>query len=68
MLDGAGEVIDHRLSDKQVVTLREGRGTVNRPMPEDKRRAVSLSDAEVAELAALGVRAQRYFDSPQVLE
>ena len=68
MLDGAGEVIDHRLSDKQVVTLREGRGTVNRPMPEDKRRAVSLSDAEVAELAALGVRAQRYFDSPQDLE
>lgn len=68
MLDGAGEVFDHRLSDKQVVTLREGRGTVNRPMPEDKRRAVSLSDAEVAELAALGVRAQRYFDSPQDLE
>jgi len=68
VLDGAGEVIDRRLSDKQVVTLREGRGTVNRPMPEDKRRAVSLSDAEVAELAALGVRAQRYFDSPQDLE
>ena len=68
VLDGAGKVLDHHLSDKQVITLREGKGTVSRPMPEDKRSAVSLSDTEVAELARLGATAQAYFDSPQDLE
>ncbi len=68
VLDASGRVLDHHLSDKQVITLREGKATVNRPMPEDKRRAVSLNDAEVAELARLGAKAQRYFGSPQDLE
>ncbi|MCC5991937.1 MAG: hypothetical protein JJT99_05380 [Rhodobacteraceae bacterium] len=68
VLDTTGKVLDHHLSDKQVITLREGKGTVNRPMPEDKRRAVSLSNAEVAELARLGARAQTHFDDPQDLE
>ncbi|MGY6547952.1 MAG: PEP/pyruvate-binding domain-containing protein [Roseinatronobacter sp.] len=68
VLDATGKVLSHHLSDKQVITLREGKGTVNRPMPEDRRRAVSLSDTEVAELAALGARAQKYFGTPQDLE
>ena len=68
VLDAQGKVLEHHLSDKQVITVREGKGTVNEPMPEEKRRAVSLNDREVAELAALGARAQKYFDSPQDLE
>ena len=68
VLDAKGAVLEHHLSDKQVITVREGKSTKNQPMPEDKRRAVSLSDTEVAELAALGARAQTYFDSPQDLE
>jgi len=68
VLDASGKVLDHHLSDKQVITVREGKGTVNQPMPEDKRRAVSLSDTEVAELARLGATAQTWFDSPQDLE
>ena len=68
VMDRSGKVLSHHLSDKQVITLREGKGTVNRPMPEDMRRAVSLSDAEVAELARLGARAQAYFGTPQDLE
>ena len=68
VLDASGKVLTHHLSDKQVITLREGKGTVNRPMPEEKRRAVSLTDAEVAELARLGARAQAHFDGPQDLE
>ncbi len=68
VLEASGKVLDHHLSDKQVITVREGKGTVNRPMPEEKRRAVSLSGAEVAELARLGARAQAYFGTPQDLE
>ncbi len=68
VLDASGKVLDHHLSEKQVITVREGNSTVNRPMPEEKRRAVSLSEAEVSELARLGATAQAYFDSPQDLE
>ncbi|MCC5988567.1 MAG: hypothetical protein JJT95_12865 [Pararhodobacter sp.] len=68
VLDAQGKVLEHHLSDKQVITVREGKGTVNEPMPEDNRRAVSLNDREVAELAALGARAQKHFDGPQDLE
>ncbi len=68
VLDASGKVLSHHLSDKEIITVREGKGTVNRPMPEDKRRAVSLSEAEVTELARLSAKAQAYFDSPQDLE
>jgi len=68
VLDASGKVLDYHLSDKRVITLREGKGTVNRPMPQDQRRAVSLNDVEVRELATLGGRAQAFFDSPQDLE
>ncbi|ODS94530.1 MAG: hypothetical protein ABS49_11820 [Erythrobacter sp. SCN 62-14] len=68
LLTSTGQVLDHHVSDKQVITVRDGTGTVNRPMPPDQRRAVSLSAAEVAQLAELGARAQDYFGSPQDLE
>jgi len=68
VLDAHGEVIEHRLSDKQVITLREGEGTVNRPMPEEKRRSVSLQADEIVALAQLGARAQQHFGNPQDLE
>ena len=68
VLDARGTVVSHTPADKQVMTVREGKGTVNRPMPEDKRRAVSLSEAEVTALANLGARAQTHFGSPQDLE
>lgn len=68
VLDSTGRVVEHHPADKLVYTVRQGRGTVNRTMPEDKRRAVALTEAEVAELAGLGARAQAYFGSPQDLE
>jgi pyruvate,water dikinase len=68
VLGGCGKVIEHHLADKQVITLREGEGTVNRPMPEEKRRAVSLQADEIAALSELGARAQQYFGKPQDLE
>ncbi|TVP44426.1 MAG: hypothetical protein EA350_11635, partial [Gemmatimonadales bacterium] len=68
VMNRAGQVVEHHVADKQVMTVREGKGTANRPMPEDRRRAVTLSDAEVAALAELGGRAEGYFGSPQDLE
>ncbi len=68
VLDSTGQVVEHHLADKQVITQREGKGTVNRPMPEDQRRTLTLNADEVAALAQLGARAQKFFDSPQDLE
>ncbi|MGY6552267.1 MAG: PEP/pyruvate-binding domain-containing protein [Erythrobacter sp.] len=68
LLDSSGAVLDHHVADKTVITVRRGKGTINQPMPAAQRRAVSLSDAEVAELARLGSAAQAYFGEPQDLE
>ena len=68
VLDRRGNVIEHHLADKQVITRREGEGTINRPMPEEKRRAVSLQADEIAALSELGTRAQQHFGNPQDLE
>ncbi len=68
LLESTGKVIEHHLADKQVITVREGAGTVNHSMPEEKRRALTLNMEEVAALADLGARAQQFFGSPQDLE
>jgi len=68
VLDASGKIIEHHLADKQVLTLREGKGTVNRSMPEEMRNAVSLHAHEIAALVKLGARAQQFFGSPQDLE
>jgi rifampicin phosphotransferase len=68
VLDHDGRVIERQIADKTVITVREGAGTRNRPMPEDKRSAVTLNEDEVAEIAGLGRRAEAYFEGPQDLE
>jgi rifampicin phosphotransferase len=68
VLDARGKVIEYQTGDKRVRTLREGEDIVTRPMPEEKRRAVSLQGDEVVALAELGARAQQHFESPQDLE
>ncbi len=68
VLDSEGEVVEQHRADKRVLTVREGQGTVNRPMPEAQRRVVTLNAAEVAELAALGRQAEDRFGTPQDIE
>ncbi|MCC5830822.1 MAG: hypothetical protein JJU36_15355 [Phycisphaeraceae bacterium] len=68
VLDTAGRIVSHRISDKKTITVREGKGTINRPMPEGQRRALTLDDHQVKALADLGQRAQAYFDHPQDIE
>jgi len=68
VLDHRGQVIEQQLADKQVLIQREGVGTIQRPMPEHRRRIATLQPDEVRALAALGVRAQQHFGSPQDLE
>jgi rifampicin phosphotransferase len=65
---GSGAVIDARIADKRVITVREGDGTVNRAMPPELRDAPSLQPGEVAALARMGRVAAEFFGSPQDIE
>jgi len=64
----SGEVIEARIADKRVITVREGDGTVNRPMPPELRDAPSLKPAGVGELARMGRAAAGFFGGPQDIE
>ena len=51
-----GAILTREIADKQVMTVLLRDGTEEQPVPEKKRRAPVLSDAQVAELVRLGVR------------
>jgi rifampicin phosphotransferase len=53
----------------QIVRDPERSGTLEQPVPEEKRAAATLSDAEAAKLAALGGRVTDYYEGfPQDME
>ncbi|MFC7588526.1 PEP/pyruvate-binding domain-containing protein [Nonomuraea antimicrobica] len=63
-----GAVAESRLGDKQVMTVRTGGGTEERPVPEGLRGAPVLDDAQALELAALGARVQDLYGVPMDVE
>ncbi|WP_344416274.1 PEP/pyruvate-binding domain-containing protein [Pseudonocardia ailaonensis] len=63
-----GAVRERRTADKQVMTVRAAGGTREVPVPEDKRRAPVLDDAQVAELVALGRRVAALYGGPTDIE
>jgi rifampicin phosphotransferase len=65
---GSGEILNRRIADKRVMTVREASGTATRDMPEYLRMAPALDDELVVELAGLGRSAAVAFGSPQDIE
>lgn len=63
-----GQVSAREIADKQVLTVRTAQGTEERPVPEAQRQARVLTDAQVAELAALGRRIEALYGTPQDVE
>lgn len=68
VLTSDGLVVETHIADKQVITVRKSEGSVNQPMPPEKRRLGTLTVSELAELAKLGCKAAQYFGSPQDIE
>lgn len=63
------QVVDRQVADKEtaVVPLAHG-GTRQVPVPESERSRATLTDAQVLELADLGIRAEAHFGAPQDME
>ncbi|MGD9529816.1 MAG: PEP/pyruvate-binding domain-containing protein [Pseudonocardia sp.] len=63
----AGDV-EMRVADKALMTVRTGNGTAEVPVPEERRRAPVLDEAEARELAAIGARAEELDGVPVDVE
>ncbi len=64
----SGRVIERDLADKQVMTVRVEGGTAEQPVPEHLRRAPTLSDEQVVELARLGAQIEKLYGTPMDIE
>jgi len=63
-----GRVLARETADKQLMTVRLDLGTAEQPVPEARRRAPVLDDAQAAELVALGVRIEQLYGMPMDIE
>jgi pyruvate,water dikinase len=64
----SGQVLTRETADKQVMTVLLGSGTEEQPVPEAKRQAPVLSDAEAAELVRTGAEIETLYGMPMDIE
>lgn len=64
----SGRVLTRQIEDKQVMTVLLGSGTVEQPVPENRRREPVLVDAQVARLVELGVQVEALYGMPMDIE
>lgn len=66
----SGEVLDVTIGTKEVMHVRDpvtGK-TIEKPTPEEKRKARCLSDDEIKRLAELGKKVEDHYQHPQDIE
>lgn len=63
-----GRVIKSQLAEKQLMTVRVDGGTVEVPVPAEKRSAPSLDDQALSELTRMGVQIEELFGTPMDIE
>jgi pyruvate,water dikinase len=63
-------VTERQIRDKRVMTARnsDGVGSVEAEVPTGQRRAPSLTDEQIAELGAIGLRIEGHYGFPQDVE
>lgn len=64
----SGNILSRQIADKQVMTALQEDGTLEQPVPEKKRRAAVLADAQAAELVRLGVQVESLYGMPMDIE
>jgi pyruvate,water dikinase len=69
VVDREGGVEEVTVADKKVMHVRsDGGETEERAVPEDRREARVLSEAEIADLVAVGERVEDHYGAPQDVE
>ncbi len=63
-----GRLLEHRIADKQVMTVRKDGGTQEQPVPEKLRTAPVLDEAAAAELTRLAVQIEQLYAMPMDIE
>jgi rifampicin phosphotransferase len=63
-----GAVLEERIADKRLITVKDAGGTALRDMPSSLREKPTLNAREIRELAALGRKAASFFGQPQDIE
>lgn len=63
-----GMVVDRTISDKTTMTVRTKGGTARQAVPDDRRTAAVLSDADIATLVELGGRIEKLYGRPMDVE
>jgi phosphohistidine swiveling domain-containing protein len=64
----SGRILNHQITDKQVMTVRTIDGTEEQPVPVHLRQAQVLDDAAAAQLAVLGVQIEQLYNQPMDIE
>jgi pyruvate,water dikinase len=64
------QVKEREVHDKRVMTARggDGTGSIEVDVPEEQRTQPSLSDAQIAQLAEIGLRIEDHYGFPQDIE
>jgi pyruvate,water dikinase len=65
---GSGKVVSLFVADKSEMTVRNGQGTDEKPVPMRMRRKPTLNKNQVAELTRLGMGIERFYGAPQDIE
>lgn len=63
-----GRMIRRETAEKQVMTVRTESGTSEQPVPDHLKKAPVLSDKQAAELAQLGVKIEKLYNTPMDIE
>jgi len=64
----SGAVLDARVADKAVMTVRTAEGTRTEPTPRERRRRAALGSEQAVALTRLGMRIERLYGQPMDVE
>ena len=64
----SGAIVTSEINEKDVMTVRKPIGTLEEPVPADRRMQAVLSPTQAGELARLGVRIEELYGQPMDIE
>jgi phosphohistidine swiveling domain-containing protein len=64
----SGRIVERKISEKNVMTVRTLEGTREEPVPKNQRAKAVLSQAQAAELAHIGMQIETLYGMPMDIE